>query len=83
MSGQPKTTGQGTEEFAREQMAWLAHMLGAEQCERCAHYAGGGFCKAYPYPVGIPEAILAGDHDHTEPYPGDQGFTFLQRENGA
>lgn len=69
-------TGQGTEEFARQQMGLLAHALGAAQCRQCAHYEGDGFCAAFPYPQGIPEAILSGEHDHTQSYPGDRGIRF-------
>lgn len=70
-------TGQGTEAFARQQMGLLAHALGAEQCRQCARYEGDGFCAAFPYPSGIPEAILAGEHDHTQSYPGDGGLGFM------
>lgn len=34
----------------------------------------GLFCKAYA--DGIPDAILTGEHDHREPYPGDNGIRF-------
>lgn len=66
-----------TEQFARQQMGLLAHALGAEQCRQCARYEGDGFCAAFPYPQGIPAAILAGEHDHTQAYPGDGGLRFV------
>ena len=51
----------------------------APLCARCAHLdrrssKPGLVCAAYP--DGIPEAILWGEHDHREPYPGDNGIRF-------
>lgn len=44
------------------------------QCAVCKHRLPGSFCKAFP--GGIPRALLSGDHDHRQPYPGDNGITF-------
>lgn len=43
----------------------------SDQCVSCAHYLGTLTCTAFP--ERIPEAILTGEHDHSEPYPGDGG----------
>ena len=47
-------------------------------CDLCAHLGDNETCKAFPN--GIPEEILTGDHDHTEPYPGDNGIQFEPME---
>jgi len=44
------------------------------QCPSCKHYLGLSECEAFP--DGIPEQIITGEHDHTEPYPGDSGIRF-------
>ena len=43
-------------------------------CDLCKHVRENDTCKAFP--DGIPEDILTGEHDHTEPYPGDNGIQF-------
>ena len=43
------------------------------QCLECKHYLGDNKCSAYEE---IPLVILAGWHDHTEPYKGDNGIKF-------
>jgi hypothetical protein len=44
------------------------------QCPFCKHYRGELTCAAYP--EGIPEAILTGEFDHAEEYPGDSGVRY-------
>ena len=44
------------------------------QCLGCAHFHLTGGCDAFP--EEIPQAIFTGEHDHTQPYPGDNGIRF-------
>lgn len=44
------------------------------RCFMCKNYIGEMNCNAFP--KGIPEEIAAGEHDHTTPYPGDNGIRF-------
>jgi len=45
------------------------------QCSLCANKTASGIgCRAYPQ--GIPWDVLRGEHDHREPFPGDNGIRF-------
>jgi hypothetical protein len=49
------------------------------QCFTCIHVyrhnpRGVFTCDAFP--AGIPQPILTGDADHTQPYEGDQGIRY-------
>lgn len=44
------------------------------QCVECKHHGEELTCTAFP--DGIPAIILTGEHDHTKPYPGDNGIRF-------
>lgn len=45
------------------------------QCIDCRHYQGLLRCDAFG-DEPIPQEILSGEHDHREPYPGDNGVRF-------
>ena len=47
------------------------------QCNNCKHYIAARSCGAFP--DGIPEKILLGQHDHRQPFPGDNGIQFEQK----
>ena len=52
-------------------------------CLECKHYRGitppnGLTCGAFP--EGIPKAILVSQHDHHEPFAGDNGVLFEPSE---
>jgi hypothetical protein len=49
-------------------------MAESTQCIDCSRYEGLNTCEAYP--DGIPVEIITGEHDHTEPFPGDNGIRF-------
>jgi len=42
----------------------------------------GALCDAFPEPPGIPAAIITGEHDHSEPFPGDNGVRFEPIDEG-
>ena len=49
-------------------------------CHRCVHYDPQALsCVAFP--GGVPAVILVGEFIHTEPYPGDRGIRFQERDD--
>lgn len=57
------------------------------QCLECANFDleasdDGLRCKAYP-DASIPQAIIAGRHDHRKPYRGDHGVRYEERGKGT
>lgn len=44
------------------------------QCENCKHYLSGLRCVAFP--DGIPDDILSGEFDHTQPHEDDNGIQY-------
>lgn len=49
--------------------------LRVSQCTFCAHRSPDGTrCKAYPR--GIPVEILFNEHDHRQPFHGDNGIRY-------
>lgn len=50
----------------------------SRQCIGCKHYLGDFECEAFP--EGIPKEILAGLHDHRQPFPGDDGIRWEKLE---
>ena len=42
-------------------------------CTFCSHYKAIYQCAAFK---SIPDEIWRGQHDHREPYPGDNGIQF-------
>lgn len=72
--GKPSPAEPDSGRFVAEDMIAMS-----TQCEGCKHMLiRNTTCKAYP--DGIPNTIVSGAHDHTTPYPGDNGILF--EDNG-
>jgi hypothetical protein len=59
-----------------ERVIWRSGQLliFESQCDICKHRREGWTCQAFP--DGIPEQIQNNEHDHRQPYPGDNGIQF-------
>ena len=58
-------------------LEWANETFGGPvRCTSCANYIDVRECKAFEY---IPAEILCGDHDHTTPYPGDNGILYEKK----
>ena len=45
------------------------------QCSSCMNWIGDGICNAFP--KGVPSKILQNEHDHRQPFKGDNGILFI------
>lgn len=57
-----------------ERFGWTDGDVTLSQCAVCRHKNRTPTCRAFP--KRIPLAILSGEHDHRNPYPGDNGVRF-------
>lgn len=64
---------EGTEKLQKLAQEYIDTMFGEFQCDKCKHYIDGNTCKAF---AKIPLEIVAGEHEHTRAYPGDNGIRF-------
>jgi hypothetical protein len=48
------------------------------KCFKCKHFLSKQLCKAFPN--GIPKEIYFEKRDHTEPFEGDNGIRFEEKE---
>lgn len=74
----PYNQSLGAEELIAEKRRTYGKSFG--QCNFCRNYAQWFKCRAFKQ---IPSVILVGEHDHRQPYPGDNGIRFEPIESDA
>lgn len=50
------------------------------QCLDCRRFRNDGDWTCTAFPEGIPDAIVTNQHDHREPYDGDDGLLFSPKK---
>lgn len=59
-----------------DRFTWSGGDVLVSQCIYCKHSRPGRSCDAFEE---VPLVILTNEHDHRNPYPGDNGILFESR----
>lgn len=58
-------------------MQEIKEIIDSDRCVSCLYHSGGTACLAFPN--GIPDEIIQGENQHTEPLP-NQGNNLVYEE---
>lgn len=67
-----------SDELLNAQLDYIEECFGWQQCDYCRHFHHDGTCDAFP--KGIPSEILGGQHNHRQPFTGDNGIRFEEAD---
>ena len=56
-------------------------MIASTQCAFCRHVTGTRPLRCAAFPEGVPAAILDGEADHRQAYPGDHVIRYETRDD--